>query len=68
MGAKVHIKAMLKYRGMTYRDLAEMTGNARQTILNKMANDKLQYDFVERAADLLGFDIVFKDRETGKEV
>ena len=68
MGAKIKVKAMLKIRGLSYIDVAEMTGTAYQTVRYKMSHDSLNYNFVEKLADALGFDIVFRDRETGEEV
>lgn len=68
MGAKVRIKAMLKSKGKTYEDLADITGNAMQTVYNTMARDTLKYNDVEFIADKLGYDIVFRDRKTGEEV
>lgn len=68
MGAKIRIKTMLVIRNKSYKDLADMTGTKYQTIKNKLFRDSLNYNYVEKVADLLGFDVVFRDRETGKEV
>ena len=68
LGAKVRIRAMMKMRGKHYADIAEMTGRTENTIKNKMFRDNLNYRFVEEVADMLGFDIIFRDRFTGKEV
>lgn len=67
-GAKGRIKAMLKSRKKSYIDIADMTGAAYQTVRYKMSHDSMKYNYVEHVADLLGYDIVFRDRETGREV
>ena len=68
MSGKEKIKSMLKARRKTQKDLAEESGRAIQTIRNKLANDNMAYNYVEEVADMLGFDLVARDRDTGEEV
>lgn len=68
MGAKDRIRAMMIERGVTYHDLAQITDSNYHTTKNKILRGGVSYKFVEEIADTLGFDIIFRDRQGGKEV
>jgi hypothetical protein len=44
-----------------------MVGKPPQTMWNQFNRNTWKFSEVEKIADLLGCDIVFKDRENGKE-
>lgn len=67
MGAAKTIKVLLKVRDMTITDFADLHGNPVQSMRNKLYRDTMSFSEVEAMADELDFDIVFKDRKTGKE-
>lgn len=67
MGAAKSIKIMLKVRNTTIREFAKTCDMPTQSLYNKLHRDAMSFDDAERLADLLDFDIVFKDRKTGKE-
>lgn len=71
------LKALLKDRKRSLKDLAEEMGKTPQTLYNAVHMEgketpktgkpiSIQYSTVEEMCDLLGCDIVFRDRETGK--
>lgn len=68
MGEK--IKIVLKRRGITLSQLAEMTGQSRQNMSNKMARDNFsEKELVEIAAALgCTFKASFVMDDTGEEV
>lgn len=43
------------------------TAKSPNTVYNMLRRDNMTFATVEMMADILGCDIVFKDRETGKE-
>ena len=67
MGASKHIKRILFEKDITGGRFAEMIGKPTQSTYNQLSRDTWKYAEVEKIADLLGCEIVFKDRETGKE-
>ncbi len=67
MGASRQLKAIMAYKKITTVKTAEDLGKATQTLYNMLQRDTMKYSEVEKIADALGCDIVFKDRETGKE-
>lgn len=66
MGAADKIKEVLKHRHIKQYELAEMTGRNAQTLRSMLYKDNMTYATVEEIADILGCDIIFKDRKTGK--
>ncbi len=66
MGASVHIKAAMVYKGITQSAFAESLGRNPQTFYNMLTRDAMRFSEAETIADALGCDIVFKDRQTGQ--
>ena len=66
MGASVHIKTAMIHKKVTQVQLAEKLGKATQTVYNTLGRDMMRYVEVERFADALGCDVVFRDRDTGE--
>lgn len=67
MGASKHIKRILFEKDITGGKFAEIIGKPTQSTYNQLSRDSWKFSEVEKIADLLGCDIVFKDRENGKE-
>lgn len=67
MGASGRIKIMLSVKKISIRDFAGIYGTPIQSMYNKLHRDAMSFEDVEKMADMLDFDIVFKDRKTGKE-
>jgi len=67
MGASKHIERTLFEKNLSKKQLAEMLGKPPQTMWNQFNRNTWKFSEVEKIADLLGCDIVFKDRENGKE-
>lgn len=81
MGAVKHIKMAMLDKGMIIKDLAaayaekpkvmadgtikEKSGSL-QTVYNMMARDNLTFNSVEQFAEILGCEVVLRDKETGK--
>lgn len=68
MGATRKIKKMLIDKGMTQVDLAEAADKNPLTLRNQLYRDNLTYKSVEHLCDVVGYDIVFRDRETGRVI
>lgn len=66
MGATKKIKKVLLEKDMTQIDLAEIADKDVQALRNQLYRDNLTYASVEHLCDVLGCDIVFRDRESGK--
>lgn len=68
MGATKHIKMALLDKDKTIKDLHDLTGTESplQSLYNQFNRDTWKYSDVERLADLIGCDVVLRDRETGK--
>ena len=66
MGATKKIKKILLDKDMTQVTLAELAGKNLLTMRNQLSRDNLTYASVEHLCDVLGCDIVFRDRETGR--
>lgn len=64
------IKILLKRRGMTLAQLAELTGQSRQNISNKMSRDNFtEKETIEIAKALnCDFATVFIMKDTGEEI
>lgn len=67
MGAAEKIKIMCLVKKARKADIADKLGMNPQSFYNKLARDAMSYNTAEKIADLLGFDIIFRDRKTGKE-
>lgn len=66
-GASERIKKAAKIRGIPLYKLGEMHGSTSKNVfLNKLHRDRMGFAEVEEIADLLDFDVVFRDRRTGK--
>ena len=68
MGATKKIKKILIDKGMTQVDLAEAAGKNALTLRNQLCRDNMTYESIEHLCDVLGYDIVFRDRETSRIV
>ena len=66
MGATKKIKKILLEKNFSQIRLAELAGKDVQTLRNQLYRDKFTYASVEHLCDVLGCDIVFRDRETGR--
>ena len=66
MGGAKHIKLALVDKGLTSKEFAEMAGRPYQTLLSMFSRDTMSFSTVEKFADLLGCDVVLRDRVTGK--
>lgn len=66
MGASKKIKKALVEKDMTQVQLAELTGKHLQALRNQLYRDNLTYANVELFCNVMGYDIVFRDRITGK--
>lgn len=66
MGASKKIKKALLEKDMTQVQLAELAGKQLQALRNQLYRDNLTYANVELFCNVMGYDIVFRDRVTGK--
>ena len=66
MSASKTIKKTMIEKGIKPGAVADMLGQDKQVFYNKISRDTMKYNDVEKIADALGCDVVFKDRETGK--
>ena len=66
MGVTARFKRIMKDKHIKANDIANGTGTSLQNIYNTFHTDKMTFATVEKIADILGCDIVFIDRETGK--
>ena len=67
MGASKKIKMALLDKGIQQKELARRLGyEGKNTIYNMMKRDNMTFAVVEKWADILGCDVVLRDRESGK--
>lgn len=67
MGASKKIKMALLDKGITQKELAEQLGYVgKNTVYNLLGRDNLSFKAVERWADIIGCDVVLRDRASGK--
>lgn len=66
MGASLHIKAAMLYKGIKQSEFAESLGRNPQVFYNMLTRDSMRFSEAETIADALGCNIVFRDRETGQ--
>lgn len=67
MGAGKAIKHVLMEKGITITALSEEMDIPRQTIANKLSQDKLTVASTLKFAEHLNCELVLRDRETGQE-
>lgn len=65
-GASKHLKMAMLDKGITQIAFAEKIGKPKQSLYNMMSRDSMSYKTVEELADVLGCDVVLRDRETGR--
>lgn len=70
MDFTTQIKMMQAARNLNDSQTAELFGTTRQNYSRKIKNRTFSIDDLRKIADVLGFDmeIVFTDRESGKEI
>lgn len=67
MGASKKIKMALLDKGMTQKELSDRLGYVgKNTMYNLLGRDSLSFATVEKWADILGCDVVLRDRVSGK--
>ena len=66
-GAVKQLKMVLLDKEISQAEFARMVEMPKQSLYNMFNRNSMGYKQVEEFADILGCDIVFKDRETGKE-
>lgn len=66
MGAAKRLKAILKDKRISQKNMAEMMGKPLPTIYNTFHKDEMKFSTVEMYAEFLGCEILFRDKETGK--
>jgi len=66
MGAKEKIRRAARRKKETYESIAKKLKMPLQSYANRLARDKMSFDYAEKVADALGCDVVFLDRETGE--
>lgn len=66
MGASEHIRAAMKDKGIKTEELSKAVGKPTQSIYNMIYRNTMKFAMVEEYADVLGCDVVLRDRETGK--
>jgi len=64
MSASKQIKKVMIEKNIKPGAVAENLGMDPQVFYNKLFRDTMKYNDVEKIADALGCDIVFKDRQT----
>lgn len=68
MGAGPKIKAILALKKMLIKDLAERLDVSPQVLVNKLNRDTLKYEDAERMINALDYELVIRDKKTGKEL
>lgn len=66
MGAAVHIKAAMLYKGVKQKEFSKDIGKDSQVFYNMLSRDTFRWAEVEKIADALGCDVMLVDRVTGK--
>ena len=66
MSASTLIRMALKEKGISQKELAELSGLSYQTIRTKLYRDNMPFADAEKILDLLGYKIVIVDKETKK--
>lgn len=66
MSASKNIKVVLTKKNIKPGAVADAIGVDRQVFYNKLSRDTMKYNDVEKIADALGCDIVFRDKQTNE--
>lgn len=66
MGAKKKIKIVMIDKNIKTAQLAAGLGINYQSFVNKLTRDTMSYKDAEQIAELLGCEVVFRDKATGK--
>ena len=67
MGASKHIKKAILDKDLSVNDLADMIGKGSNILSNQLWRDTWKFAEVETIAEKLNCEIVFVDKETGKQ-
>lgn len=67
MGAAKHIRAIAKDKKVQLGWIGERMNMSPKGFLNKISRDTMTFTDAEKIAEILGCEIIFKDKETGKE-
>lgn len=73
MRASRRLKSIMAAKNIKINAVAKTLGKSPQTIYNTFQNDEkskrsgMTFEIVEEMANALGCDVIFRDRETGKE-
>ena len=71
MNASKRIKTVMKDKGITDAQLAELTGKTLQTVKNTFYKDRragaMRYANAEQMLEAMGCEIIIRDKETGRE-
>lgn len=66
MSGSLLIRKALREKGISQKELAELSGLSYQTIRTKLYRDNMPFADAEKILDLLGYDICIIDKETKK--
>ena len=67
MGASKRLKIIMLDKDVMKKDVAENIGMDKQILYNMLYKDNMSFKQVETIIEALGCEIVFRDKETGKE-
>lgn len=65
MDAKAIIKSAMEHQKVKSGTLAELLGMEYHAFCNKLSRGTMSANYMVQIADVLGCDVVFRDRETG---
>lgn len=66
MDAKTIVRNAMKHQKIKSSALAELLGMEYQAFCNKLSRGTMSANYMIHVADVLGCDVVFRDRETGE--
>lgn len=72
MGVTKQLRAVMKEKGIKLKDFAQMYNpdseakTKTQVVSNMLTRDNMTFATVEQMADLLGCEVVLRDKKTGK--
>ena len=66
MGASKRIRHIIRDKEVRQADLAEAMDMPLQSFYNLLQRDTMSFERAEMLAEMLGCEIVFRDKETGK--
>lgn len=74
MDSRKRIKTVITAEGTTLKNIVDELNRRNpdntttaQNITNKLARKTIRFDEVAEIMDILGYDVIFRSRETGKE-